>query len=149
MGALFNTPGTLAIIQVLSQAFQRAAFQINRANFANDLGDLGLSSYQFAAIYDLIATGPGSTAVNRHWNKWLDHFDAHGGVVPTALVPVPIRTQMSQACQNTPIPYSGIEFFAVPASAFQVQPTSNLADEESPGQYTLVITVQTPTYDQL
>jgi hypothetical protein len=151
MGALFNTPGTLAIIQILSQAFQRTNFQSNRANvdFVNDLGDLDLSSYEFATMYDLVATGFGSSTVNAHWKKWLDYFDANGGVVATASVPVPIRTKMSDACKNIPIAYSGIEFFAIPAAVFQVSPTSDFADKKNPGQYTLIITVETPTYDQL
>jgi hypothetical protein len=56
MGALFNTPGTQGIIQILSKTFTHN-FSTAAANTAlvADLANAGISSWRFASAYGLVA----------------------------------------------------------------------------------------------
>jgi hypothetical protein len=148
MGALFNTPGTLAILHVLNGAYQRDNFATMSGN-AQHIADLtgGLSTYSVCKKYRFIAS---DHPVNVNWKKWLDYFDgaaAGGGVTATQ-----VRQKMAAALQGTTqLTYTAIEFFAVPTPAlkgYQVSMT-DLPDQENNGEYTLVITAQTPTIDQI
>jgi hypothetical protein len=146
MGGLFNTPGTLAILQVLNVAYQGDNF----TTLSGDTGhitDLGtpvgtLSSFNFCRKYRLIPTDGN---VEANWKKWLSYFDGANDVANTT------RQSMVTALKDAKC--SGIEFFAVPTasgttSGFNVT-TSQLNDQQHAGMYTLIITAFTPTMDQI
>lgn len=139
MGALFNTPGTQAIIQILSATFtHNFSAAANNSALIADLGNLSIPSWRFANAYGLIATGPGSGSVNLHWRVWLEYFDKKGGDT--------VRSQMATAL-GQPNRYEAIEFFAVPdPKKFQATATDY---PSSPPMYTLMVSVTTPTYDKL
>ncbi len=141
MGALFNTPGTLAIMQALSTAYQGKKFIAFSKN-ATHKSDLvsNMASYDFAVKYGLVVTGRGSSSINSHWQAWLDYFDANDNVG--------VRQDMANTL-NAPGRYTGIEFFAVPATQFNVQQPRDFADTKYPGMFTRIITLETPTYDNL
>ena len=93
MGGIFNTPGTLAIIQVLNQAHERTNFRTlsNDAGYIHDLQtSVGtLSTYNLCVKHRLITVDP---TFNNRWNTWLNYFDAHGGGN--------IRNQMASALRG-------------------------------------------------
>lgn len=139
MGALFNTPGTQSIIQILSTTFtHNFSAAVNNSALIADLSNSSISSWHFANAYGLVATGPGSGSVNLHWRVWLKYFDDHGGDV--------VRTKMANALAN-PNRYEAIEFFAVP-DPNNFSPTAT-DYPSSPPMYTLMVSVTTPTYDRL
>jgi hypothetical protein len=139
MGAIFNTQGTLAIIDILSTMFtQNFAAAAANATLIHDLDPANhLASFGFCGKYHLIATGPGAGTINSHWAKWLNHYDVNGGNA--------VRTAMVGALQNT-AKYSAIEFFVCPDTNFSLTATDYL---NSDGMYSLIVTAKTPTYDLL
>jgi hypothetical protein len=141
MGAIFNTRGTREILRVLNEAFGNAAFQSNIWNNVALITDLRkpvaeLSSYDLCVNYGFVT---GDAGVNDNWRIWLDYFDQHGGQA--------IRNDIANQLQNNSC--IGIEFFAVPARNWSVRPSHPLPDQAQPNKHTLIISVETPTYDQL
>jgi hypothetical protein len=139
MGAIFNTQGTLAIIDILSTTFtQNFAATATNAGLIHDLDPAtGMSSFGFCGKYRLVATGPGAGTINSHFARWLNHFDVNGGNA--------VRTAMVGALHDT-AKYEAIEFFVCPDANFSLTATDYL---NSDGMYSLIVTARTPTYDLL
>jgi hypothetical protein len=140
MGGLFNTPGTIAIIKILHDAYTRKNFQTlsnDRTHVADLLNTTNLSTYDFCVKYRLITDDP---TFNTRWKTWLNYFDNNGGDQ--------IRKDMAAACQDLNT-FTGIEFFAIPSQAFAVQQSRQFPDQENANMYTLIVSVETPTYDNL
>ncbi len=140
MGAIFNTPGTQQIINLLSTTFT-TNFTTTAANLAliYDLDpDNGMGTYKFCQKYNLVAIGVGARTINLHWEAWLTYFDAHGGNAA--------RKAMVAALGNT-AKYQAIEFFPYfdPKTFNVTHKDANFHD----GTCSLAVTAQTPTYDNL
>jgi len=140
MGAIFNTSGTLTIIDLLSSTFTEnfSATATNAALISDLANTANISSWHFANAYGLVATGPGSGSVNLHWKVWLDYFDGHQGDQ--------VRAAMAAALSGYN-KYEAIEFFAYQDDASFVPSVSDHLNNT--GKYSLIVTVKTPTYDQL
>ena len=139
MGAIFNTPGTMTIIGLLSNTFT-TAFSTTAKNkqLIKDLDPTnGISSYDFCKKYKLLATGKGSASINAHWKVWLDYFDANGGDE--------VRADMVDALNDTAT-YEAIEFFPAQTTGFALSTSPTL---NTSGKSSLIVTAETPTYDQL
>jgi hypothetical protein len=136
MGSIFNTPGTLAIINLLSTTFtQNFATAAANPGLINDLEPASLiSSYDFAKKYGLVT---GNAAVDAHWKVWLDYFDLNGGDI--------VRAAMLSALENPK--YEAIEFFAFQDTSFV--PSASAHKNKNTGKHSLIVSVKTPTYDQL
>jgi hypothetical protein len=148
MGAIFNTQRTLNILSMLSRTYDRTGLPYIRQNDQHHTADLRrpivgvnpLSTYQFCKDHRVI-TGDGGT--DTRWNTWLDYFDAH-----TTAKAQQVRNDMAAAIDDQNC--VGIEFFAVPAPKFDIQPTFRLPETKaSANPYTLIVTVFTPLIDQL
>src|ERR1700704_1483116 len=145
MGAIFNTPKTLAILKFLNNHYEPGTkFEKARTDNENlvlrdfpHFGD-GFSCAKKLGLHD--------TSVNARWKKWLDFLDAHqqgfdfGGPL--------VRRMMAEALED---PHCiGIEFFAVPAPDFSVHsPAPKVHDTSNPDQYTIEIIVETNTIDNM
>ncbi len=145
MGGLFNSPNTMLLLENLNGAFQKKAFT-QAANNQGLIDDLtNLASKDIADKYGL------NTGIDSYdhqlWYQWLDIFDKNGGDK--------VLAAMANALSHAKTPdinqhiFSGIEFFAVPAKGktMTVHDTSVLQDQEQNGKWTLIVTVETPTYD--
>jgi hypothetical protein len=141
MGSIFNTPGTQQIINVLSTTFTtNFAKTATDANLIADLdpSSSNLSSNDFATKYSLTASGGGSASINAHWKIWLDYFDDNGGDL--------VRSAMAAALRNT-ARYEAIEFFTSQDTIFA--PSVVHHKNKNSGKHSLIVSVKTPTYDQL
>ena len=143
MGAYFNTPGTLQILQLLNNHFADANFQnqvVPNANqYSADLQDTTVSSATFCTKYKLM---PADKNVVQHWKKWLNYFDAHDTNTGNAT-----RIAISNAINDANC--TGIEFYAVPNKQWGGATPTKFDDNVNAGKYMLIITVMTPTYDKL
>lgn len=139
MGAVFNTPGTMMIIGLLGNTFTASFSKTakNKQLIADLDPNSGMSSYDFCKKYGLIATGKGSASINAHWKTWLHHFDANGGDQ--------VRAEMVKAL-NDAATFEAIEFFPYPDAAFLLSTSPTLNNS---GKCSLIVTAETPTYDQL
>jgi hypothetical protein len=141
MGAIFNSQGTRAIIELLGKTFTDGfSGAAGNSNLISDLATSTqtLPSYQFATNYNLLATGSGSNSINAHWKVWLDYFDDHGGDA--------VRGAMAAALK-TPNKYEAVEFFVYQDATFL--PLVSDQKNKGSGKHSLIVTVRTPTYDQL
>jgi hypothetical protein len=139
MGGIFNTPNTMRLLEKLNLKFQKSAFRGSAANrgLISDLADPdNVPSRTFAERHDLLL---GDAAYDQKWMQWLDVFDSKGGGAS--------RKAMANALTRT-TRYSGIEFFAIPATRFRVLKTFDFPDQET-GLHSLIVSVETPTYDIL
>ena len=139
MGAIFNTPGTLKLIQTLSDTFTNGFETATQdAGLIHDLDPVNhIAGFGFCAQYGLVATGNGAGTINSHWARWLNHFDVNGGNA--------VRTAMAAALRD-PKKYEAIEFFVFQDANFSLTATDHLNPS---GKYSLIVTARTPTYDRL
>ena len=143
MGAVFNTPGTRTLIGLLSDKFTEEFTATARdAGLIDDLDPATsrMDTNGFCGKYHLVATGPGAGTINRHWEVWLNHFDAHGGDL--------VRSEMAKALRNAVKDkrYNAIEFFAVPDTNFSLSTTDH---DNGDGTLSLVVLARTPTWDRM
>lgn len=139
MGGLFNTPDTMALVEMLNTAYQRNAFVLKSQDPAHiqDLKDDTLATKDFVTKYRLVL---GKAAFDGRWKKWLDILDENDDESV-------VRSAMADALQD-PASYSGIEFYAVPDPDFSVENPYDFPDQET-GRLTKIIIVHTPTFDSL
>jgi hypothetical protein len=140
MGAIFNTDGTKKILNKLNDSFGIAVFQNNIKPNNQLVTDLRkpvaqYSTYSLCVDYGFITD---DNNVNTHWGVWLNYFDKNDGQK--------IRNDIADAIQNDN-DCVGIEFFAVPAATWKVRQSHKLPHQGN--KHTLIISVETPTYDQL
>lgn len=149
MGAIFNTPGTIAILNFLNSHYDpkaatgfahargNAEHQIlrNKANWP--------TSYRCA-----LQLGLDNAAYTGRWKKWLDKLDAYYQTKDADYGGNLVRKMMADALDPADANCIGIEFFAVPAAKFYVHyPAPKVQDVQNPAQYTRVIVVETNTVD--
>ena len=141
MGAVFNTPGTLELISLLSRVFtHNFTAASNNVALKRALADKGpTSSHGVASAHGF---APSSGNLNRRWKKWLDLLDgqiAEGNRVRDEIL----------GALNNPGKYESIEFFAVPDSSTTIRVSFSDLLNPATGKYSLVVTARTQTIDNL
>jgi hypothetical protein len=135
MGSIFNTQGTLEIIDLLSRKFTWGftSAAADTTLIARLDPSSGMQSHDVASHHGLVPSTPGA---DPRWARWLKFFDANGGMAA--------RKVMADALRNTGR-YEAIEFFAVPDPSFVVSTADVLNTAGT--KYSLVVHVRTPTID--
>jgi hypothetical protein len=150
VGAIFNTPGTIKILNFLNKHYAPGA----KFNHARSTGEYKIlrdfatypSSYSCAVKLGLEDT---SASINARWKLWLDYLDSQSQDFSNAGQLV--REMMADALDPAVEPScDAIEFFAVPASSFSVEyPAPTIPDPNNPNNYAAEIIVETNTIDTM
>jgi hypothetical protein len=156
MGALFNTDGTIRLVNMLNGNYRGKHFgTLQGLNQQTMLRDKTQTTPNVAAAFGLDDDDP---AVSSNWMNWLGYLDQQmqkytdpaTGVTTNQSCGMWVRLAMADALDNKPKPCSGIEFFAIPGSSLEVLlPIQQIDDAKNKNKKTTIITVQTLTIDKL
>jgi hypothetical protein len=150
MGAIFNTPGTIAILQFLNHHYdptQPNGFALARRNGEHHiLRNKTSYTTSYNCARQLGLDHPTYTA---RWKTWLDQLDKYYQTADGDFGGHLVRTMMADALDDTKhLNCNGIEFFAVPAAKFKViYPAPTVPNPGDPTHYTCEIVVETNTID--
>lgn len=156
MGMLFNSAGTLRIINLVNNTFKKSNLNRlthNHPSLINDLQHLGSgSSGLYAKICTPLSIDDYDDAVSTNWQAFLNLMDTTNQSSSGATISSILGNEIAKALQGTS-PYNSIkaiEFFAVPSSALQLAvypppfPTITAGHDK-----VMIITIQTAAIDSL
>ncbi len=159
MGMLFNTPGTVRILAMLTDHFSQGKFATLQQNqnlvqtlvaaLQDPVGTT--STFSIAQMLGVDRDPGGDASVNNNWSTWLDGMldtagnQTYDGTMQTTAVW--IRNAIAVAVQDPTC--VGIEFFAVPGPRVQaLLPFQQLTDATDQTKHTVIISMQTLTVDR-